>query len=248
MDTLWFGTGKDVDITAVTIPFLRHELIINMGDVFDVSHSCENNNILFSAIRIQAMTTVVKGNYHAVGILFHPIGIYETFGLSVAELYDSDKLLFGRHEELATLINARDTPYEKLEALASFLARNSAKKQCPTVVTDFFKAISAMAGKPAEIRKIARQMNFSSKHLISTFRDVVGITPKKYLQLMQLNCAIWTMIARPTKKLTEIALEHDFYDQSHFIRVFRAWSGMTPYTFRAQRLAQSHSFSNTLIL
>ena len=248
INTLWYSSSPRMDITAITLPFLQHELILNLGDTFRVSHAHTHHKTLYSSIQSQAITTEVKGKYQALGVLFHPVGIYETYGLSVAELKTSDELLFGKQEELYSSLEAQEATHKKIEVMNSFLARNSVQKPCPSIVIGFLKAVSHIAGDPLEIKKIAGQLNFSSKHLISTFHDVVGITPKKYLRLLQLNAALRTMLAQPSKKLTEIALEHDFYDQSHFIRAFKSFSGITPRAFRSQRLSQPHDFLNTLVI
>ncbi len=248
MNTIWYASQPEIDVTALSLPFLQHELILNLGDTFNVSYAHTNQETLFSPIQAKAITTEVSGKYQAMGVLFPPVGIYEMYGISVAELKTSEELLFGKQEELYARTREQDSPRKKIEVLSSFLAKNSVNKKCPDVVVNFLKAVSLATQNPLKIKKIAEQLHFSSKHLASTFRDITGITPKKYVQLLQLNHALGTMLRHPKKRLTETALEHDFYDQAHFTRKFKAFSGMTPYAFRSQRLAQPHDFLNTLVL
>ena len=164
--------------------------------------------------------------------MFNPIGIYTTYGISAKEFSasrGSADQLFGKSTELHQRFEETCQPSVQLNALIDFFQQNTVRKACPSIVSDFLRVASLLAHQPIEIKKIAADLNFSAKHLIATFKDVTGITPHKYLQLLQLNIALQKMQLQPAKKLTEIALEHGFYDQSHFIRVFKKYAGITPF-------------------
>jgi AraC-like DNA-binding protein len=54
----------------------------------------------------------------------------------------------------------------------------------------------------------------------------VGITPKRFASLRRFEQAV--ALARTSPSLTETALAAGYYDQSHFIRDFRRFSGAAP--------------------
>lgn len=252
IETIWFSEKQHIDITSIAIPYTKHELILNIGDTFTVSSSKKNGATIFSPIQTNAIQTKVQGKYQAFGVMFNPIGMYETYGLSIAEckalsISSSNDLLFGKKEELLQKIQEADSATKKLSLFSSLFFQHSPRKNCPPLVVNFIRTISALADNPIAIKDIATHLNYSSKHLISTFKDVVGITPKKYVQLVQLNRTLLSMKLYPQKKLTEIALEHGFYDQAHYIRVFKKFSGITPYEFRVRQTAQAHPFINTIL-
>lgn len=91
-------------------------------------------------------------------------------------------------------------------------------------------------------------MELTSKHLISQFRDIVGITPKKFFQIGQINLASKMMWANPNKKLTSIALECGFYDQSHFIRTFKKITNTKPLEFRHQQINSQLPYPGTILI
>lgn len=247
IDTIWFAQQTHINVQSLSVPYLQHELILNQGNIFQVNDQ-PSQPIIFSPITTQSISTRAQGKYQALGIMFNPVGIYTTYGLSAKEFIGSGSgQLFGKSDELYQKLKEAHQPKIQLDIVADFFQQNTVKKVCPSVVHDFLRAVHSFAYQPIEIQKIAADLKFSTKHLIATFKDVTGITPHKYLQLLQLNLALQNMQQQSTQKLTEIALEHGFYDQSHFIRVFKTYAGITPFEFRAKQTTQTHNFANTII-
>jgi AraC family transcriptional regulator len=67
-------------------------------------------------------------------------------------------------------------------------------------------------------------------HLASVFRRFYGQTVGEYVQLLRVAHASRLLIGR--RPLAEIAYESGFADQSHFNRLFKRHTGMTPGAFR----------------
>jgi len=63
------------------------------------------------------------------------------------------------------------------------------------------------------------------------FKKEVGISPKLFHRTLRVNAAIKEMIARPDDSLTDISYRSGYYDQSHFIRDFKKFTGVTPSGF-----------------
>lgn len=251
LDMTWYAWQDNADISSLTIPFLQHELMLNLGDVFEVNDSGGHGQVIYSGICVHTIKTVAKGNYRTMGVMFSPAGIYSAYGLSISEFnalsVSADDLLFNRRQELLQRLAAAGSDTAKLEVFSDFFFRHRRGRTCPPVVERFLKTVHGMATHPVEVKRLADYLHYSSKHLISTFRDVAGITPKKYIQLLQVNLAVQCMKRHPHRSLTEIALEHGFYDQSHFIRVFGKFTGMTPRGFRTKQRLQRHDFANTVL-
>jgi AraC-like DNA-binding protein len=79
------------------------------------------------------------------------------------------------------------------------------------------------------IHELAEKLNISQSPLEKRFRKVVGASPKKFASLVRLN----TLVKSPQniKNLTEKGYEAGYFDQSHFIRDFKKFTGETPETF-----------------
>ncbi|OJJ16136.1 hypothetical protein BKI52_35815 [marine bacterium AO1-C] len=240
-----------IDVQGISAPFLQHELILNLGDTFIVNDDQGQNGVILSLMSTKALHTQVKGLYKALGIIFSPLGIYQTYGISPKELVHPnaiDQYFFDHTTEFLQIVEASYNSCLPLDEIIHFFKRNASCNPLPPIISNFLKAVQKHLYQPIEIQKITQELSFGVKHLIATFKDVVGLTPHKYLQLIQLNQAIHMMKLFPDRKLTQIALENGFYDQSHFIRVFKKNTGFSPRIFRKQQISQSHNYPNTIIL
>jgi len=74
------------------------------------------------------------------------------------------------------------------------------------------------------IEDLSRQLGCSSRHLQILFLRYIGLSPKEFSIIIKLRNAI-DGIAFPspseTRSMTSLALDNDFYDQSHFNNTFK---------------------------
>jgi len=76
------------------------------------------------------------------------------------------------------------------------------------------------------------RLNVSPKRFIEQFRREVGMTPKRFCRLMRFQKAL-RLIRQPENiHWADIAYACGYYDQAHFIKEFRAFSGLTPTEYR----------------
>tara|TARA_R110000824_G_scaffold401145_3_gene610910 strand:+ start:4324 stop:4929 length:606 start_codon:yes stop_codon:yes gene_type:complete len=75
--------------------------------------------------------------------------------------------------------------------------------------------------------QLAAILNLSVSHFTHAFKDTMGIAPLTYVTKRRLVLAREAMLGHE-KSLTDIALSHGFCDQSHFSRMFRRETGLTP--------------------
>ncbi len=96
----------------------------------------------------------------------------------------------------------------------------------PGTITPFIHSVAPTAS----VKTLADAVYYSERHLNRLFYNEIGISVKKFLQLMRLNKAVLAM-QRSELTLTECALYAGYYDQSHFSREFREVCGIAPSTF-----------------
>lgn len=63
-------------------------------------------------------------------------------------------------------------------------------------------------------------------HIIRLFKQFYQIPPHTYQTLLRVNYAKKELLKH--RPLAEVALDAGFYDQSHFTKVFKAYTGVTP--------------------
>lgn len=77
------------------------------------------------------------------------------------------------------------------------------------------------------IGEIASGLGFSERYVQKVFRSWVGLTPKSFHAVHRFNRSL-DLIQTSNHSLTEIAYACGYYDQAHFIKEFRNFTGMAP--------------------
>ena len=81
----------------------------------------------------------------------------------------------------------------------------------------------------APIPQIAAAAGTSHHRLIDDFRTWCGVTPKSYADIVRFRQFIQTLpLQGPMPSWAELVATSGYYDQPHFIRVFRAFTGLSP--------------------
>ena len=79
------------------------------------------------------------------------------------------------------------------------------------------------------IKELMQQLHISQSPLEKRFRQAVGASPKKFASIVRLKNAIQHY--SPQDSLTALSYEAGYYDQAHFIKEFKTFTGDTPETF-----------------
>ena len=90
-----------------------------------------------------------------------------------------------------------------------------------------------MAEGNQRIEALAKKLYISRDAFEKRFRQTTGATPKHFSSIIRLRKAIEEHV--PGQSLTQLALDTGYYDQAHFIREFRAFTGRTPRQFFSER-------------
>jgi AraC-like DNA-binding protein len=78
------------------------------------------------------------------------------------------------------------------------------------------------------VKYLLDTFDLSERQFEKRFTQAVGLPPYFYIRVKRFNEAIRLMKTRPFAKLTDVAYALNYYDQSHFIRDIKAFSGITP--------------------
>lgn len=98
-------------------------------------------------------------------------------------------------------------------------------------------AVRALEGSDgrAPLDALCRTLGVSSRHLRRQFRRIVGVTPKYFAQVKQINHAVERMLPGDVQQVAAMALECGFYDQSHFIKAMHSFFGEGSHRFLRSR-------------
>jgi AraC-like DNA-binding protein len=169
------------------------------------------------------------GQHHLLGIRLHPHRVQDLLGILPTQLNNT-------YIDLSLIQPKFNQLWHQLVELPSFSKR----------VQLLENALPILTQTPAErshrlsqlflsnemtsfqtVNELARQVCYSPRQLNRVVHHLFGLSAeeltsyKKYLQAVKL-------IHQEKCSLTAIALQAGFYDQAHFCRFFKSYSGMTP--------------------
>ena len=75
---------------------------------------------------------------------------------------------------------------------------------------------------------LLKKLEVSERTFQRMFKKYVGITPGQYRRICQFQLSFAQLRAKKFDKLTDVAYNNGFADQSHFIRSFREFTQVTP--------------------
>jgi|SRR5271165_6341519 len=134
---------------------------------------------------------------------------------------------------LAERLRERPTPAEKLrtlEALLTGVLREGARR---SVLVD--EAMHLFRKDGLNVAECARSVGVSERRLSQVFREHVGIAPKMWCRIGRFQAAVQALHGAIELPWAELALACGYCDQSHFSNDFRAFSGIDPSTYSANR-------------
>ena len=81
------------------------------------------------------------------------------------------------------------------------------------------------------ISDLCIELEINERTLERRFLSEVGISAKQFSKMIQFQLSLEQLKEKEYDKLTDIVYENGFADQSHFIKVFKAFTGKTPKAF-----------------
>ena len=91
-------------------------------------------------------------------------------------------------------------------------------------------------GGDARVNKLAASLGWSSRHFISKFEEITGLTPKAQARRWRFHKAR-RYLDQTSLSLAEVAALCGYSDQSHLTREFRELGSCTPAAYRAFRFS-----------
>ena len=130
------------------------------------------------------------------------------------------------------IIQATDTK-ERIEIIENFLLEKfKNERTIDSVVKLTVDTILATKGNTS-INAILKEDSTKRRQLERKFVDQIGISPKQLSKVIRLQTALKLLLNQQSENLTQIAYESEYYDQAHFNRDFREFTGINPKDFLA---------------
>jgi AraC-like DNA-binding protein len=105
------------------------------------------------------------------------------------------------------------------------------------------RALTLINQRPVvSVHKVAEQLCVSQRHLEIQFKQSVGLSPKTYLLILRFKRMEQQLKNLSSVSWQEMKFAHEYYDQNHFIKDFKRFTGHTPSDYLLNNLEMGRSY------
>lgn len=120
--------------------------------------------------------------------------------------------------------------YHKELLSSALIAQSEHSIKAPDYVSKAVKEIELKNGL-IHLAELSGELNISSRQLNQKFTEIVGISPKYFAGILQINRVVRAMLENDSSYLADLAQVHGFFDQSHLIKTAQKFLGAPPLEF-----------------
>jgi len=177
----------------------------------------------------------ISGSYFILIFQLYPFVLQTFFNILPQSINDNCYYLDDTNERITALnlqLISCQTLNEKIDAISNLLLHyfETKKQNLDLEIRQAIAEIIASKGQEP-IRAIAEKQKINPRTFERRFLKETGLSPKQFAKIMQFQASLEQLSIKNYSKLTDIVYENGFADQSHFIKVFKAFTGKTPKKF-----------------
>lgn len=229
------------------------EMIFHAGDLYrqylpDATSIVQPKHFVFGQIT-QPLEIAATGETKIFAVRFHPEGFLPFINIPIREMDNkavSLEHLFGEEGKLlGEAVCKAQKSDEQINLVENFLLQQIKNPETgDRVAASSVQILLELKGQ-LSVDELADQMQVHRRQLERKFAAVIGLSPKQLAKIIRLQATLKMMSERRFEHLTELAYENGYFDQAHFIKDFKEFTGVTPGEFYADQLKMSHLFSGT---
>lgn len=166
-----------------------------------------------------------------IGIEFNPQGAYRFFHFPLHDIqnqiYSLNDLIGAKAKELTEQINNAISLQQKTAILQWFLMKQFSLQDTDPIFEYCIEKIMASKGR-ITIRELEKKTGYSSRWLNVKFNDKLGVSPKNLSSIIRFKTYYQMFISGDEKSFSRNDFYESYYDQSHFIKDFKRFTGLPP--------------------
>lgn len=181
-------------------------------------------------------------------VCFHPNGFHPFAPFSIKEMENTavplEKLFGEAGKEIGQKVLNANSTKERMDLIETFLLnRLTDKSTIDQILKSTVETILTANGQ-LSVNELSRQNNIHRRQLTRKISLATGLSPKQLSKTIRLQAALKTLLNQEVGSLTNLAYENEYFDQAHFIKDFKEFTGLTPKEFYGDHLKMSLIFDN----
>jgi AraC-like DNA-binding protein len=172
-----------------------------------------------------------------IGMELTPKGLYHLFHLSMHEITNrmvSFEELFGpQGARLQQLVGDAEDPKEKIVLLQAALTHVLQKHEKEYVLLDHTLDLLTQTHGMMRVQELADHLGYTKRYVDLLFKEHVGVSPKSLASILRFQEVYQGWMQQKSPTFFRNHWPDYYYDQSHFIKEFKRFTGFTPQQYTA---------------
>ena len=221
------------------------EIIFHLGDAYRIrlynEWELQSESLLAGQIR-KHFFLENTGRSDIVGIKLKPTALTHLFGLDMHQFTDKvvdlSPVLGNHFSETSNRLRESNDFVEKVSFLNTHFKKLLSENPFRVTAADRAVGIILSNHGMLPVSAISRSAGVGERQLENLFKKYIGLSPKFFTRVIRFSY-IFTLIQENKQNWSGIAYDASFFDQSHFIRNFKDFTGENPsdYSFDEKNLA-----------
>ncbi len=176
------------------------------------------------------------GYVNTFAIRFYPYGFANFVTIPIKTLANKEtsiEILFEKQtaEKLEQDIIQANNTEQRIKLIEDFLLKKLGEQTTvDNIVKSTIHTLLETKGNTS-ISAILKEDPAKRRQLERKFVKQIGISPKQLGKVIRLQSALKLLLNKEGENLTNIAYESEYYDQAHFIKDFKEFTGVSPSAF-----------------
>ncbi|NQX43323.1 Helix-turn-helix domain-containing protein [Pedobacter steynii] len=226
------------------------KMIFHYGDLY--KHYRENGNCveLPRCFVIGQLTGPFEvepaGETGTFFVCFHPNGFLPFATFPIREMENTavplDKLFGKDGQEIEQSILKASSTLERINLVEAFLFNRLRDVAAVDQIVKSTVETILTANGQLSVDELSGQSKIRRRQLERKFSSAIGLSPKQLSKTIRLQATLKVLLSKKITNLTALAYENEYYDQAHFIKDFKEFTGITPKEFYGDLLKMSLIF------
>ncbi len=226
-----------ISISHKLLPVNNVDIIFNLSSpieyITDEQNSTNSTRIHFNGPRDKCVIIRQTGKLRVFGASFYPTGLFPMLNTPLKEFTGRtvgiDEITGTFTDEIQDTISEVHTNAEVIKKIEKVIAESIDFSLIPD--RDVFELVRIFNSEDYCISDFCEEYGINQRRLERIFKKYIGVSPKLFQRVNRLNRIINQLQNEDLDNLALCAYDHNYTDQSHFIKDFKAFTGSTPTEF-----------------
>ncbi|MEM9329041.1 MAG: helix-turn-helix transcriptional regulator [Bacteroidota bacterium] len=244
------GAKETLNKRQTIVPDGCMEMIFHFGDPYlqydPLGNATEQPRAFVFGPLTRKLEIAPTGDTRIFAVRFHPDGLAPFTATNIKSMtntaVDVCEVFAGESAHLYETLSRLRSTADRMRAVESFLlSQLRSEETIDRMISQAIDTIIEVKGQ-CSVDDLSSIVNVHRRKLERKFASKVGLGVKQLSQIVRMQSTLKQLLSNDFENLTAVAYGEGFYDQAHFIKDFKAFTGQTPKDYYSDHLKMSALF------